>query len=564
MEDQFEHVNSTASQGQPMGTRSSQAESMGFNASQGPSMGASSSQGQPMGANPSLGTYTYAGSSSKREKRKGGAVVIIVILAIFLSLVGLVGGISAFYNNNKASKSKLEPKDETYRSQVEDLQKENIKLRKQLSEANRRQGKKVDQDHNLNNNKDQDKKKTRDDDLEVTIPGLSDQNDLDEETDKDFDEDGRRLLPTKDEDKDDQDQDDSDEDEMSLKDKILHRNEVTHNGLLSPKFEAKTEENKTKKQMNTIQVVDDTKSSVVAISNEKVIQSIFGEFSTPTAGSGFLISPDGYIVTNNHVVEGSNDTKVTLDDGRIFSASIVGTDPLTDIAVLKIDTKGEKEEFDCLSFGRSDDLKIGEDVLAIGNPTGTLQGSVSNGIISALNRTIPVGGVDMAYIQTNAAINSGNSGGPLIDAYGDVIGINAAKISGSPSNGGFEGLGFAIPSDTARPVIEHLIRYGYVKGRTYLGILCSTISKDAAKMYGIGDRAGVMIEEVVDGSSAQEAGLRAGDLIIGFSGEAVTSFDDINNIKKDLKPGDKVEIIYLRQGQKRKAMMTLQEYVPDN
>ena len=532
MEDQFEQVNQTAS------------------------------QGPATGANPIQGAYSYAGPSPKRDKRKGGAVVIIVILAIFLSLVGIVGGISAFYNKSKAGKSKLEPKDEAYRSQMEDLKKENLKLRKQLSEANRRQDKEDDKDQAKDKSKR--KKKTQDGDEEVTVPGSSDRDDLDPETDKDLEDEIRKLLPTEDEDKEGKDRENSDKGEMSLKDQIRHRNEVTHNGLLSPNFEVKTEENKTKKQMNTIQVVDDTKSSVVAISNEKVIQSIFGEFSTPTAGSGFLISPDGYIVTNNHVIEGSDDTKVTLDDGRIFSASVVGADPLTDIAVLKIDTKGEKESFDCLSFGRSDDLKIGEDALAIGNPTGTLQGSVSNGIISALNRTIPVSGVDMAYIQTNAAINSGNSGGPLIDAYGDVIGINAAKISGSPSSGGFEGLGFAIPSDTARPVIEHLIRYGYVKGRTYLGILCSTISKDAAKMYGIGDRAGVMIEEVVDGGSAQEAGLRAGDLIIGFSGEPVTSFDDINNIKKDLKPGDKVEIIYLRQGQKRKATMTLQEYVPDN
>lgn len=515
-----------------------------------------------MGTNTISGTYSYSGSSSKREKRKGGAVVIIVIIAIFLSLVGIVGGISAFYNKNKGGKGKLNSRDEAYRSRMEDLQKENVKLRKQLSEANRWQDK---EDAN-GQDKDKNKRKEtqdKDEDQESVIPGATDHDDMDDETDKDLDEEFSRIMPSE-EDKEDQDQEDFDEGETSLKDKILHQNKVTHNGLLSPKYEVKTEENKTKKQMNTIQVVDDTKSSVVAISNEKVIQSIFGEFSTPTAGSGFLISPDGYIVTNNHVVEGSNDTKVTLDDGRIFSADIVGTDPLTDIAVLKIDTKGEKESFDYLSFGRSDDLKIGEDVLAIGNPTGTLQGSVSNGIISALNRTIPVSGVDMAYIQTNAAINSGNSGGPLIDAYGDVIGINAAKISGSPSSGGFEGLGFAIPSDTARPVIEHIIRYGYVKGRTYLGILCSTISKDAAQMYGIGDRAGVMIEEVVDGGSAQEAGLKAGDLIIAFSGEPVTSFDDINNVKKNLKPGDKVEIIYLRQGQKRKATMTLQEYVPED
>ncbi|MCL1877627.1 MAG: trypsin-like peptidase domain-containing protein, partial [Defluviitaleaceae bacterium] len=203
--------------------------------------------------------------------------------------------------------------------------------------------------------------------------------------------------------------------------------------------------------------------SVVAISTEIVGRNAFGmQVMRPSSGSGFLISDNGYIVTNDHVIEGASNITVLMYDGREFPASIIGRDPSTDLAVIKI----IGESFPFLDFGNSDYLRVGDQVAAIGNPLGQLANSMTVGYVSALSRDVNIDGVSHTKIQTDAAVNLGNSGGPLLNLYGDVVGVVSAKSVGM----NVEGLGFAIPSSHAEDIVANLIQYGYVRGRAVLGV----------------------------------------------------------------------------------------------
>lgn len=258
------------------------------------------------------------------------------------------------------------------------------------------------------------------------------------------------------------------------------------------------------------------------------------------SGTGFIISEDGYIVTNYHVIEGAQAVSVSLlqsEDGEEIPAEIIGGDEQTDIAVLKID------KTDCVpvTLGKSSELIVGELAITIGNPLGSeLSGTVTAGIISALNRKLTIEGREMNLIQTDASINSGNSGGPLINSYGQVVGITSAKVATAYG----EGLGFAIPIDEALPIISDLIEHGYVKGRPIVGITGETISEIYAQYYDI--PRGFIVREVVKNGPADKAGVQVGDIVIGIEGTLIENMDEFNEIKKNYKAGDTITISVYR------------------
>lgn len=299
------------------------------------------------------------------------------------------------------------------------------------------------------------------------------------------------------------------------------------------------------------------KPSVVAISTEKAVPfGYYFEAVMPVAGSGFFISEDGLIATNNHVVEGANNIKVHTDEGYLYEAEIVGTDPASDLAVIKIKAQNG-ESFPTVKWGNSDDLEVGELAVAIGNPSGTLEGSVTAGIISALERTIEIGDLELNVLQTDAAINAGNSGGALFNSYGEVIGINTAKLSGD-GNTNFDGIAFAIPSNYATSIIEDLSQHGKVTSRVLLGITGRGFDTDFARRYRLADRPGILISSVLKGSSADRAGLAAGDFLVEIDGQATDSIATVNNMKKYWTIGQEVEVVYFRDGQKAETKMILQ------
>ena len=246
-------------------------------------------------------------------------------------------------------------------------------------------------------------------------------------------------------------------------------------------------------------VVKKVRPSVVGVTTES-----FQTYSTGSTGSGIILSGNGYIITNNHVIEGGDNVSVTLDNGETYSAALVGADAKTDIAVLKIEAQG----LQAAEFGDSDQVEAGEAAVAIGNPMG-LEGTVTAGIVSAINRNMMVNGVSMTLIQTDASINPGNSGGALINEYGQVIGVNSAKISVE----NYEGLGFAIPINQVKPVVEELIEKGYVSGRPLAGVSGRNLSAMAAAFYRLPQ--GVLVDQVDPNSDAALKGLAAGDILIG-------------------------------------------------
>ncbi len=257
-------------------------------------------------------------------------------------------------------------------------------------------------------------------------------------------------------------------------------------------------------------------------------------------GTGFIISEDGYIITNAHVIDGHTASVMVVDsDLNEYEAEIIGSDEQSDIAVLKIDPS----DFDLVpvEFGKSSDLRIGELAIAIGNPLGfDLYGTMTTGIISGLNRTVTVEDNTMTLLQTSASINNGNSGGPLIDAYGHVIGITSAKIDSMYG----ESLGFAIPIDEALPIVTNLIQYGYVIGRPSIGISGQDISELLSIYYGI--PRGVLIYSVTDGSGAQKAGIQPDDVIIAIEGETITGMNELNEVKNRYKVGDTITLTIYR------------------
>ena len=279
-------------------------------------------------------------------------------------------------------------------------------------------------------------------------------------------------------------------------------------------------------------------------------------------GSGIILSEDGYIITNAHVIEGAQSISVVLptyyqegddqeaEDNLTVTAEKVGSDEQTDIAVLKIDRDGLVKA----EIGKSDDVRVGELAIVIGNPLGLdLANTATTGIISAKDRTITVEDTTMKVFQTDASINSGNSGGALINAYGQVIGITSAKVASSA----VEGLGFAIPIDDALPIITDLMENGYVTGRPSLGITGTDVTSAYSSYYGIPQ--GFMVASVTEGSGADEAGVQQNDIIIAINDTIVSGINELNEVKNTFKPGDKVTLTVYRNGKKLDLDVTLGE-----
>jgi len=268
-----------------------------------------------------------------------------------------------------------------------------------------------------------------------------------------------------------------------------------------------------------------------------------GEQSVPrkvsSLGSGFVVDPSGVIVTNNHVIEGADQIEVNFPDGTNLAAKLVGIDKKTDLAVLRV--KSDKP-LPYVSFGDSAKLRVGDWVMAIGNPFG-LGGSVTLGIVSAINRNINSGPYD-DFIQTDAAINRGNSGGPLFDMDGNVVGINTAIISPS---GGSIGIGFSIPSATARGVIEQLVKYGETR-RGWLGVRIQEVSPDLVKSLGLDKPRGALVADVTPTGPAEKAGIKPGDVIVKFNGEDIHEMRDLPRIVAETAVGAKVDVEVMRQG----------------
>jgi Do/DeqQ family serine protease len=268
-------------------------------------------------------------------------------------------------------------------------------------------------------------------------------------------------------------------------------------------------------------------------------------------GSGVVVSPDGYLITNNHVIEDADQIEVTTNDNRVFSADVIGTDPSSDIAVLKI--IGDAP-FPYVRFADSDQTRIGDWVLAVGNPF-NLNSTVTAGIISAKARDLnPYDATNQSFIQTDAAVNSGNSGGALVNTNGDLIGINTAITSNGM--GTFIGYSFAVPSNIARKVYEDIIEYGGVQ-KALLGVSGNGLNDRISKEYNLNTTEGFYIASVEDGMGAKEAGLQAEDIIIGVDDTKVSSFADMTGYLNSKRPGDKVKVTYLRNGDTMTTMVTL-------
>ena len=278
---------------------------------------------------------------------------------------------------------------------------------------------------------------------------------------------------------------------------------------------------------------------------EKNIPSVVSITASTTGstatGTGVVLSDKGYLVTNYHVIEDAQRLTVRLTDERELEAAVVGTDPVSDLAVLYI----QAENLSAAQFGDSDALRVGDAVVAIGDPLGVeLRGTMTNGIVSAINRDVSVNGRTMNLIQTNAALNSGNSGGPLINSYGQVVGINTMKIGAFTDKSGVEGLGFAIPSATVKEIVNQIICQGYVSGRPWLGIKGENFSSFYQRFYRV--PAGLYITEVQSGSPAEDAGIVAGDILMRVDGELVSTMEDLNSLLYAHQVGDELRLVIYR------------------
>lgn len=298
-----------------------------------------------------------------------------------------------------------------------------------------------------------------------------------------------------------------------------------------------------------------TANTVVEIRTETVsTDSFFGQFVSEGAGSGVILTQDGYIATNNHVINNASKITVITSNQKRYTARLIGSDARTDVAVLKIDETGLQPAI----FGDSDKLEVGDPAVAIGNPLGQLGGTVTDGIISALDREIKVQGKSMNLLQTNAAINPGNSGGGLFNSKGELIGIVVAKSAGS----GVEGLGFAIPSNDAKPVVKSLMDYGYVKGRVYLGVTMVDIdSVQTAMRYGV-DQTGVYVKEVLSGSNAEKGGMKPGDRIMALGDKEILTASQVSAELEAYKVGDTIQVTITREGTVKTLSIKIQEYNP--
>lgn len=318
-----------------------------------------------------------------------------------------------------------------------------------------------------------------------------------------------------------------------------------------------TLEDATGSSLTVSEIVEKSANSVVEIVTESVAtDSWMMQYITEGAGSGVIIDSDGYIMTNNHVISGARKITVTLRNGDEYEAKLVGTDSSNDVAVIKIDPNGK--ELTAATYGNSDQLVVGELAVAIGNPLGQLGGTVSSGIVSALNRDITIDGQEMNLLQTDASINPGNSGGGLFNQYGQLIGLVVAKSSGSD----VEGLGFAIPVNTAAEVAQQIIKTGgnvnsqTATGNAAIGVTVANLSsRELAEQYGF-DEPGVYVT-AISSINAQEAGFQIGDRIAKADGKKVSDYEDLAGALKQHSPGDTISVVVVRDGQKITLKTTL-------
>ncbi len=336
-------------------------------------------------------------------------------------------------------------------------------------------------------------------------------------------------------------------------------------------------------ELSTEEIVEKVLPSVVGIESTFTVETPrnsfsdfgfgfdfgFGENSMPSTsefsgtGTGVIISENGYIVTNAHVIYDNeyksglaDSVSVLIGDDETYDAEVIGYDVDCDLAVLKIDETGLTPA----EFGNSDELKLGESVIAIGNPLGfDLKNTVTGGMVSGLDRDITINDKAMNLIQTDAAINSGNSGGPLINKYGQVIGINSSKMSSSYSTSGasIEGIGFAIPSNLTSSIIDDLMKYGYVTGKPQLGISCQDVTETISKMYNL--TIGVYVTAVSDDSAADKAGIKEGDIIVAIDDKKITTAAELTAEKNKHSAGDTVELKLIRDGKEKTVKVTLDE-----
>ena len=294
-----------------------------------------------------------------------------------------------------------------------------------------------------------------------------------------------------------------------------------------------------------------SREAVVSIKSLKEVnENSYRNTFASSSGSGVLISPDGYIVTNNHVIKDATSIEVMLNNNKLYKARLIGDDPSTDLAVVKIDT----DPLPYMVFGNSDSLAIGEWVLAVGNPF-RLQSTVTAGIVSAKARNINVledFGIE-SFIQTDAAVNPGNSGGALVNTQGQVVGIIAAIMTYS---GKYEGFSFAIPSNLTRKVITDLIEYGTVQ-RGWMGVSINNLKNEDANMLGLSDAFGVLIERVNKGGAADDAGLKSGDVIISLNDLPVNSMPEFMEQLARYRPGDHIAVTFFRKKESNRVMVTL-------
>ena len=311
--------------------------------------------------------------------------------------------------------------------------------------------------------------------------------------------------------------------------------------------------------MSPAEVYASTVNSVVSINCSSVSTNIFGQsVESASSGSGFVITQDGYIVTNHHVISGASSVTVTMYDGSEYPATVVGSDSDYDVAVLKIDATGLQP----VTLGKSSDVNVGDTVLAIGNPLGELTFSMSQGIVSCCDRAINVDGTPFNMIQVDASINPGNSGGPLMNLYGEVVGIVSAKYS-SYSDTTVEGLGFAIPIGDVQAIITDIMENGQITNKPSFGITAGTMTQQMAAQYQIDQTSGAFVYSVNKGGAGEKAGLKMGDVITKIDSTDITSMEDLTAAKKGHKAGDTVTVTYYRDGQTQTTELTFDAKTDD-
>ena len=304
--------------------------------------------------------------------------------------------------------------------------------------------------------------------------------------------------------------------------------------------------------MSAAEVYASTVNSVVSINCSAVSTNIFGQsVESASSGSGFIITQDGYIVTNHHVISGASSVTVTLHDGTEYPAAVVGSDSDYDVAVLKVEATG----LTAVTLGDSGNVNVGDSVLAIGNPLGELTFSMSQGIVSCCDRAINVDGTPFNMIQVDASINPGNSGGPLMNLYGEVVGIVSAKYS-NYSNTTVEGLGFAIPINDVQTIITDIMENGQVTDKPALSITAGTMTEQMAAQYQLSTKKGVFVYSVNKGGAGDNAGLQMGDVITKLGDTEITSMEELSAAKKNYKAGDTVTVTFWRGDEEKTTQLT--------